>query len=887
MDKKHKPYTIVFIESNTTGSGEKFIEAAINKNFHVLFLTANPAKYSFIKKYLLHPIILDTLNLKSISNYLQNVPNIKAVISTSENFIYNASYIAKQLSLPGAKPTSIENCRNKFLLGTILAKANLPSITTKIISECEEILPALKNLTFPIVVKPNCGTGSVGVKLCTSTDEVINHYKKLNDTILLQEYILGEEYSAEILAFENRYHLLGITKKYLSQAPYFVEIAHEFPASIDYELKNEIFTTMIKALQAVDFTFGPVHIEFRLAKQKIYIIEINPRLAGGMIPTLIEQSQQIMLIDNLLNLYLDTPTDFAPKTSFATKIAFILPQMEGQLLDVSGLDLVKKQTNIFDIQMYKNNGDEITLKGDFSDRIGYIIAKSPDLDCCRKAVSTALQTLQLNISADTQKHNQVTNHARDRLNIPLDPRVKKILAGNSSNELSELVFLSKINKAHILMLHQCHIISTIQAKKMAEGVVTLEQDNFFIVKQFYDASVGYYLSYEQALIDNLGVNIAGNIHVGRSRNDINATIQRFKSREIFIRLYSTLWQLRSVMLQVAAKSLDVPMPVYSQYQPAMPATYAYYLFAIENSLALSQYNLAQVIAIVNTATLGAAAGAGTTFPINPDMTAKLLGFDNSLFNALTAVSSRDLEMMLLSSGAMLGITISRIAQDYQLWTTLEFGLIDLPDSLCGISSSMPQKKNPYLLEKIKGKAMSIIGALNSAFAVMGKTPFTNSVEVGTEALTNYLTSLDELIKAMQLLEIIVQEAKPIPKNIRRSNLKGLTVATAVAELLTKNNPELSYREAHAIVGKTIMNAINNQQEPLDEILKLEKTVPTNPDEWALLFEYGSGPGKAATQTMLAKAKTKLNSDADFFRAASQKWQKADDSLAKELQGLQQ
>src|SRR5262249_42866256 len=155
------------------------------------------------------------------------------------------------------------------------------------------------------------------------------------------------------------------------------------------------------------------------------------------------------------------------------------------------------------------------------------------------------------------------------------------------------------------------------------------------------------------------------------------------------------------------------------------------------------------------------------------ITAKLLGFDNYLFNALTVVASRDLELMLLSTGAMLGATVSRIAQDYQLWTTLEFGLMDLPDNLCGISSSMPQKKNPYLLEKIKGKAIAISGALNSTLAIISKTPFGNSVEVGTEAFTNYIFSFDELIKAIRLLEIIVQEVKPIPENIHRSNTKGL------------------------------------------------------------------------------------------------------------------
>lgn len=452
--------------------------------------------------------------------------------------------------------------------------------------------------------------------------------------------------------------------------------------------------------------------------------------------------------------------------------------------------------------------------------------------------------------------NNNSDYGRDRLSEKFDQNAKAILEQNIFAELDDLKFLSEINIAHVTMLEQCKIISSSASGKILIAAQEIAAENFAGVHKLNDCSIGYYFAYEQYLSDKIGPDLAGLIHIGRSRNDINATIQRLKSKYIYEELKNVIRDLRVDILVVAEKNIAIAMPIYSQYQPAMPATYAYYLIAIENALAVIQEQLQSCAKLANTATLGASSGAGTTYPIDPSITAELLGFKYNMPNALTVVATRDLELMLLSIGANLGVTISRVAQDYHLWTTKEFALFALPDRLCGISSAMPQKKNPYLLEKIKGKAIRISGVLAAAHSSMHKTPFASSVEVGTEALVGYIEGFAELIKAIKLLSSIITGAEPIEKNMQRSNTEGLTVATNIAEHLARDT-NISCREAHSRVGEVIAMAMRDNQDPLQAILALVDNFNVEPDTWHKKLEYGNGSGIQSTKEMLELAKKSL------------------------------
>jgi argininosuccinate lyase len=860
--------SIAFIESNTTGTGEEFIKSAIKLGFNIIFITTNPQKYKFLRDLLIYPTEIDTSDADKIYNYLKQVKNLKSVISSSESFVYNAAIVAKRLSLLCNSPESIQICRDKFMLAHYLSEAKIPNAKTNLIKSTEEAVSNLSQFEMPVILKPNIGTGSIGVKLCHSKQEIILHLQKfINDNdeynFLMQEYIIGEEFSAEIIAINGKYHFLGITKKYLGNEPYFVENGHDFPASIDKLTEVQIHTAIGKALNAVDFYFGPAHVEFRIRNKEIYIIEINPRLAGGMIPMLIESSQDIALIENIIKLYSGEKVNFIPKNSAQTRIEFLISEKEGILQKIPELDNIKNQTDIINIHFYKKLGDEITIKRDFSDRLGFIIAKASNLTLCKKAIEQAAKELIFSIET---KKDYNSEYARGRLQSKLDPRVKLILEQSSFIDSDNLSLLSKINKVHLLMLRECNIISEKKASLILEIIENLEKEKFnSIIKNANNPEIGYYLAFEQYLIDKIGVDMAGAIHTGRSRNDINVTIQRLKSRKVFVSLYSAIWNLRSTIIQIAQKNIDINMPIYSQYQPAMPATYAYYLLAVENSLAANAFSLQQMREILYISPLGACSGAGTSFPIDPTITAKELGFKHTAANALHVIASRDPELSLLSIASIIGGNISRVAHDYQLWSTNEFNFFDIPDSLCGISSAMPQKKNPYLLEKIKGKAISISGKFFTALSTVHKTPFSNSLEVGTEAFIDYLNSFDEIIKSIKLLELIIEKAIPIKENMMKSNVQGLTVSTIISEELSRKN-NITFREAHNIVGELISEAINNKQNPVDAISKLCNTF--NIEDSHNLLNFGGGPSDRSVKLMIKSAKELLNKDSNLFHLKS-------------------
>ncbi|PCI37816.1 MAG: hypothetical protein COB50_03260 [Thiotrichales bacterium] len=381
--------SIAFIESNTTGTGEKFIIAAKELGLQVIFATINSKKYSFLETIDLQLEVIDTSNTDSLYEYLANIADLVGITSTSERFICNAAVVAKQLGLPHTDPAAIKNCRDKFKLNNILNNAKLPAISSS--NNIDH------DFSFPVVVKPNTGTGSIGVKLCNSQSDIIKHINSLENKseILIQEYIVGDEYSAEVVAMGGEYYILGITKKYLGPEPYFVEISHDFPANISTRLHNNIVTTVNIALQAVGFDFGPAHIEFRVFNNKVYIIEINPRLAGGMIPILIEYAQDIELIKKLVKLFINQPVGFAAKTGYSTKISFIIPEQEGCIENIA---LGIKNNHIVEKHLYKNIGDLVTLKGDFSDRIGFIIAKADNIADCRAAINSALSGVEIKIT---------------------------------------------------------------------------------------------------------------------------------------------------------------------------------------------------------------------------------------------------------------------------------------------------------------------------------------------------------------------------------------------------------------------------------------------------------------------------------------------------------
>jgi argininosuccinate lyase len=385
-------------------------------------------------------------------------------------------------------------------------------------------------------------------------------------------------------------------------------------------------------------------------------------------------------------------------------------------------------------------------------------------------------------------------------------RTRRILYGEpSATELAaELRQLSTIDQAHLLMLADCGVIPRSAARQLLGCIAALRNGDFQPLLG-RPAPRGIYLMYEGYLISRLGPETGGVLHTARSRNDLKATATALRLREWALDFLEQATRLEAVLLSRARRHAEVLMPIYTHYQAAMPISYGYYLLGVAEALGRDITAVQQAAAGLRLCPLGAGAVAGTDLPICPARAAELLGFTDSYRHATDAVASRDVALRLLAAVAGVAVTLSRLAADLQLWSTAEFGFLRFPDRLVGGSSAMPQKRNVFLLEHIRAKPAVAIGAWAGAAAAMSATPFTNSIEVGTEAIAMIWPGLVACEQSVLLCQPLVSAAAPDTERMAERAEAGFTNATAVANQLVGHG--VAFRTAHEQVGSAVREAV--------------------------------------------------------------------------------
>lgn len=367
-------------------------------------------------------------------------------------------------------------------------------------------------------------------------------------------------------------------------------------------------------------------------------------------------------------------------------------------------------------------------------------------------------------------------------------------------------YLTDINEAHLLMLHKADLVSTPVAARLAKALLQMEQEGPEMVHldpQREDA----YFNYEAHLMNLAGADAGGRLHVARSRNDILATSDRLRARDVGLAVLDALNAAREVTVARAAEYADVVMPGYTHLQSAQPITYGHYLAAVAEALARDAARIEHALASCDACPLGAGALAGTAFPIQRAETARLLGFKGCVKNSLDAVASRDFAWELMSAMTISSLTWGRIAQDFYVWATPEFGLIEFPDSVAGTSSIMPQKKNPVVVEYLKGKTSHLIGLLTAAMSAVKGTHFTHSGDGNRESMRSFWECADECARCLALFKLVVDSAKPVEQNMLRKARSDFSTATDLADALVRES-NLSFREAHHVVGAVVRKALD-------------------------------------------------------------------------------
>lgn len=367
-------------------------------------------------------------------------------------------------------------------------------------------------------------------------------------------------------------------------------------------------------------------------------------------------------------------------------------------------------------------------------------------------------------------------------------------------------YLTDINQAHLVMLGRAGLLDGDTAAKIAAAMIDMEEAGPSAV-ELDPAREDAYFNYEAHLMKLAGAEVGGRLHMARSRNDILATQDRLRARDLIFSLIDAMCSLQSTLLAQAQAYADTVMPGYTHLQPAQPITYGFYLAAVAEAVARDIQRIQQVQSRIDACPLGAGALAGTAFPIQREESARLLGFDRIVPNALDAVASRDFALELLSAMAIGAVTWSRVAQDYFVWCTHEFGLIDFPDSVAGTSSIMPQKKNPVVLEHLKGKAGHMVGLLMASMTTIKGVNFTHTGDGNREGVRNLWEAGDECLRILKLIELVVRTARPMEETMLSRVSADFSSATDLADALVRE-VGISFREAHHVVGAVVRNAMD-------------------------------------------------------------------------------
>jgi argininosuccinate lyase len=391
-----------------------------------------------------------------------------------------------------------------------------------------------------------------------------------------------------------------------------------------------------------------------------------------------------------------------------------------------------------------------------------------------------------------------------RLTRPADPVLFQLLYEPqlASDRRNVLPYLLRIDAAHVVMLAGRGLL----ALETARALLAVNEE----LRRRLDADEavlpapathrGLYFLYEQEYVERLGPQVGGAAHLARSRNDINATVARMRLRDQLLDLLADCCELLETMAATAGEHLETTMCGFTHEQPAQPTTLAHYLTGVLSELTRSVDWLDQAYAAVDCCPMGAAAGFGTSFPVDREEVARLLGFRRVVDNSADAVASRDYAVRVLSALAAIGVCLTRLATDLQAWAGPAHGFVGWPDDLVSTSSIMPQKRNPFVLENVRGLSTEAAAALVKLLLGLKNTPFGNSVEVSLEALSSLWPALEAGSKAVRLTRLLLDRLQAFPGRMAAFLEGTQATMTAVADMLVSRHA-LAFRTAHDAVGR--------------------------------------------------------------------------------------
>ncbi len=440
--------------------------------------------------------------------------------------------------------------------------------------------------------------------------------------------------------------------------------------------------------------------------------------------------------------------------------------------------------------------------------------------------------------------------------------VAKFTSSRKDDErLAEAVI--DINKAHVIMLMEQKIIPWQDGAKILRALS--KQSN----SALDPAAEDVHMAIEEKVLAETGAEVGGNLHIAKSRNDQVATAIRIQLRKELIEMMFCVIEMQKSLLDTASKHIDTVILEYTHLQAAQPVTFAHYLLSQVQALGRDWGRMREAYGRVNLCPLGAGALATTSFPISRKRTSDLLGFEGVLENSLDAVGSRDFILETQAALALLAVNLSRLAEDLIIWSSQEFGTVELPDDFTSTSSIMPQKKNPEVLEVIRAHASYALGDFVASTAALKSLPSTYNLDF-QEITPKLWAEVDNLSQSLRIFALLIPNLK-VSSNVESKASAGFVGATELANLFVRKN-NVAFRTSHKILGALVKSLIDSHQTLLDVTPEMIQKVAlqvagvklavkkediaecTNPHKIIEMYKVQGGPSPVEVEKSIATSK---------------------------------
>ena len=388
-----------------------------------------------------------------------------------------------------------------------------------------------------------------------------------------------------------------------------------------------------------------------------------------------------------------------------------------------------------------------------------------------------------------------------RFNEPVSELVKKYTGSiDFDKRLAEWDIQGSL--AHAQMLVQSGVLSE-------EDLAAIRQGMAEIIAEIKDGTISWsldledvHMNIERRLTEKIG-DAGKRLHTGRSRNDQVATDIRLWLRDQITVIQDLIRSLQTALVDLAEQNAETVMPGFTHLQVAQPVSFGHHMLAYVEMLGRDNERMADCRRRVNRMPLGAAALAGTTYPIQREITAELLGFEQICQNSLDAVSDRDFAVEFAAAASLIMVHLSRLSEELILWMSPRFGFIDIADRFCTGSSIMPQKKNPDVPELVRGKSGRVIGHLIGLITLMKSQPLAYNKD-NQEDKEPLFDTADTLIDTLRIYADMMRGVTVKPDNMRAAVMQGFATATDLADYLVKKG--MPFRDSHEVVAQAVRHA---------------------------------------------------------------------------------